>query len=67
MPRVNQFQKQRQRARNIIILHLAKEGYKLREISAEVKKRYRDDLTTSRIHKIISNMLAEEGEQNERS
>lgn len=63
MPRVNQFQRKRQRARNIIILHLAKEGYKLREISAEIKKRYKDDLTTSRIHKIIKDMLEEENER----
>jgi len=63
MPRVNEFQRKKQRARNIIILHLAKEGYKLREISTEIKKRYKDDLSVQRVHKIIKDLLEEENER----
>jgi transposase-like protein len=56
MPRVSIFQKKRQEARNIVILYLAKEGYKAREIAEIIKERYRDVLSVSRVNKIIQTM-----------
>jgi len=66
MPRVNEFQRKRMDARNIIILHLIKEGKKLQEVADIIKKRYGDTLSRQRVHQIAQRLLEKErGGKNE--